>query len=311
MRAVMKNDPTPNSANGEEISLEDIDKILEKEDPALKKNLEQMRSVESDKNVEIQTAVADETLAAAEKSGAKVFGFLAKIKTRLKGRLSLWRVRLRNRLIQFSHDALIFLKTRPKEFALYSFVVVKTLVKLVIHPFVAFYAADRIRKVMVLTFISIIFGSLWVLRANFRGIWIPYLTEPVLTSLAEEADWVDKFDPKASGQSFYDVFPQDRHEFLLKKIKVNLKRASMYENPMGAFEVIVLVDSEDTAIEVRDRQTELNDIVQRVMEEQTFDSLDTKIGKDHLKAQIKSELNNKLTQGFVKDISFKTFVIKP
>lgn len=310
MRAAMKDDVKPSSAKGEEISLLDIDKILENEDPALKKNLEQIRAIEPDKSVDIQTVAIDESLISEEKS-PKALGRFGKIKAKLKDRFSVLWLRFKNRAIQFFHNALIFLKTRPKEFALYSYVIIKTLAKIAAQPFVAFYAADRWQKATVLVFFGLVGASGFVLRANFRGIWVPYLTEPTLVSLAAEADWVEDYDLKAPGQSFFDVFPQERHEFLLKKFKVNLKRSSMNETPMGAFEVIVLVDSEDTAIELRDRQIELADLVQRVIEDQTFESLDTKFGKDRLKSELKSELNKKLTQGYAKDISFKTFVIKP
>jgi flagellar basal body-associated protein FliL len=94
-------------------------------------------------------------------------------------------------------------------------------------------------------------------------------------------------------------------------MKVNLRRTAENPNPMGAFEVIVQVDSKDTAIELRDREVELNDHLQRVFEEETFSDLETEIGKARLKTSLKRELNQKLTQGWVKDISFKTFVLKP
>ena len=79
-------------------------------------------------------------------------------------------------------------------------------------------------------------------------------------------------------------------------------------NPMGAFELVVELDSDDTAIEVRDREVEFFDHVQRVFEDETFRDLETVLGKDRLKSRIKRELNHKLTQGWVKDVKFKTFV---
>jgi flagellar basal body-associated protein FliL len=80
---------------------------------------------------------------------------------------------------------------------------------------------------------------------------------------------------------------------------------------MGAFEIVVLLDSKDTAIEVADRQVEFFDLLQRVFEEESFNDLETELGKSKLKSHLKRELNQKLTQGWAKDISFKTFILKP
>lgn len=80
---------------------------------------------------------------------------------------------------------------------------------------------------------------------------------------------------------------------------------------MGAFEVVVKVDSRDSAIEVRDREVEFFDLVQRVFEAETYPDLSSKPGKIKLKARLKREMNEILSQGWVQEVSFKTFVLKP
>ncbi len=90
-----------------------------------------------------------------------------------------------------------------------------------------------------------------------------------------------------------------------------MKRPKENENPMGAFEIIVLLDSKDTAIEVRDREVELHDALQRVFEDESYGELESESGKGRLKSRLKRELNAKLTQGWVKDVTFKHFIIKP
>ena len=80
---------------------------------------------------------------------------------------------------------------------------------------------------------------------------------------------------------------------------------------MGAFELIVLLDSKDTAIEIRDREVEFFDLLQRVLEEESFADLESELGKQRLKGRVKRELDQKLTQGWIKDINFKTFILKP
>jgi flagellar basal body-associated protein FliL len=132
-----------------------------------------------------------------------------------------------------------------------------------------------------------------------------------LKSLEHHADNVETYETAAGAESFYAAFPQEVHEFLFKKMKVNLRRTSENPNPMGAFEVVVGVDSQDTAVELRDREVEFHDMLQRLFEEELVTELDSETGKKILKGRVRKELNGKLTQGWIKEVHFKSFVLKP
>ena len=205
----------------------------------------------------------------------------------------------------------VFLKTRPKEFFFYALSVARVLRQEFMVPVRAFQEASQLKRSAALVLIAIAIASLWVLLANVKGIWLPQISEPILNSFESVADHVQTFQPKEEGESFYSAFPQERHEFLFPKMKVNLRRTSDSPNPMGAFEVIVLLDSKDTAIEVSDREVEFFDLLQRAFEEESFTDLESELGKNRLKSRLKRELNQKLTQGWAKDISFKSFILKP
>ncbi|HMN67364.1 MAG TPA: flagellar basal body-associated FliL family protein [Bdellovibrionales bacterium] len=296
----------------EEVSLEDIDKILEAEDPEFTKELEGVRAVEIDKDVEIETGVAADDELGEDRPGdaAPLKGFKL-YKTKIKDKIFAFRMRMKARLATGRKDLLIWLKTKPKEYAIYSVAMSKVLVKKATYPVKAFGAATRLQKLTVLLLCGLAAVAASVLFWNMRGVWLPQINEPLLQSLTVGADKVETYDPKQEGESFYAAFPQERHEYLFDRIKVNLKRSTENPNPMGAFEIIVLLDSKDTAIEVADRRVEFFDDVQRVFEDHLVTDLDTEIGKERLKAGIKRELNAKLTQGWVKDVNFKTFVLKP
>lgn len=294
-----------------EIPLEDIDRLLEQEDPDFTKSLEEVRSIESDKSVDIEATADlgdDPNLPAAN---AKPETGWRKVRTRIREAITRAKLNFKVRMVTLGRDSLIFIKTKPKEFALYSVVMLKSAGKNAAAPLVAYKNADRSRKVLVLLLILMGTASVWILLANFKGIWIPQLTEPILRNFETGADWVEEYDPKQPGESFYAAFPQERHEFLFRKMKVNLKRTKDNPLPMGAFEIIVLLDSKDTALEVRDRETEFFDLLQRVFEDETFNDLESELGKNRLKGRIKRELNQKLTQGWIKDVSYKTFILKP
>jgi flagellar basal body-associated protein FliL len=305
--------PSPDAPKGEEIPLEDIDKLLEAEDPGFNKSLEEVRNVEVDKSVVIEATITDEGFggeeAAAGPSSAPA-GW-RKITAKMKNAWFGFRMRLRARMATLGKDAVIFLKTKPKEYALYAIVILKTLFKNAAVPVNAFRKAERLQQFTALALMALGVACAWVLLANVKGIWIPSLTEPILRSFEDYADSVDTYNPKEEGESFYTAFPQERYEFLFQKMKVNLRRTSENANPMGAFELIVLLDSKDTGIEVRDREVEFYDLLSRALEEESFTDLESELGKGKLKSRLKRELNQRLTQGWVKDVSFKTFILKP
>lgn len=301
----------PNAqSKSQDISLEDIDRILESEDPEFAKSLEDVRSVENASDVTIDASAIDESLA-GEENDEKPAGGKATFKTRIRLALQGFRRRLKQRLIQAARDGFVFLKTRPIEFLLYALSVTRVLIKESMVPIRAFQSASQLKRITALVLIAICLASVWVLLANFKGTWLPQISEPILSSFESVADHVETFQPKEEGESFYSAFPQELHEFLFPKMKVNLRRTPDSPNPMGAFEVVVVLDSKDTAIEVSDREVEFFDLLQRVFEEESFADLESKLGKARLKSHLKRELNQKLTQGWAKDISFKSFILKP
>lgn len=303
--------PPPPEAKDGEIPLEDIDRLLQDVDPEFTKSLEEVRAVESDQDVVIDASAIDEELG-QEGDGAedKSESRLQRWRTKIKLKMYAFRLACKKKLQHMAANLWVFLKTRPKEYALYSIALGKVLSKKVTIPFKAYQKAERAQKITVLILVAVVVASLWTLLANVKGIWIPRITEPMLTSLETVADSVETYKSEDI-ENFYAAFPQERHEYLFNRMKVNLRRTSDSPNPMGAFEVIVAVDSKDTAIEVSDREVEFFDMLQRVFEEESVTDLGTEMGKNRLKSRIKRELNQKLTQGWVKEISFKTFVLKP
>lgn len=301
----------PASPSKDEVPLEDIDKLLAAEDPEFTKSLEEVRAVEADKSVTIEASAIDETMAEEAAVEPSKLSRIGRIKLKVRTAIANFKLRLRTAFASFLKGSIVFLKTKPKEFFFFSLAMSKVGFQAAKAPVVAFFKASRLQQVGLLTLVAMMAGSVAVLLGNMRGIWIPHLTEPVLTNLSEQAAFVETYDPKDGAESFYTAFPQEIHEFLFKKMKVNLRRTSDNPNPMGAFEIVVEVDSKDSAVEVRDREVELHDQLQRLLEEESYNDLDSQLGKERLKGRIKRELNDKLTQGWIKDVRFRTFVLKP
>lgn len=298
-------------AASDEVPLHDLDALLEAEDPGFTKALEEVRNVEIDKSIEIEATITDPDEVDGDVREDSSESGQAKWRPRVRALWVAWKVRQKARLIQAARGALAFLKTRPKEYARYAWALTKTAAKRSMEPWRAFSGADRATKAMVAIFAAMVAAGVWILTANLKGVWIPRLSEPIIRRNSDKADWVETSDPKDGVESFHSAFPQERIEFLFRKFKVNLRRGPENPNPMGAFELLVSVDSKDTGIEVRDREVELFDLLQRVFEDETFVDLETETGKNKLKSRIKKEINQKLTQGWVRDVSFKTFILKP
>lgn len=299
----------------DEISLENIDRLLQEEDPEFTQSLDEVRAVEVDPSVNIETSAieeAEKAIGGDEKPlERKPAGFFAELNSRFRMARLRFRNRVREKLVHAGKSAVIFLKTKPKEYLLFSFSMLKVLVSRSMVPLRAFQEASWGGRIAYLFLVGVVVGAGWVLIHNFKGVWLPSLNEPILSSFEPYADFVEELDPKDQGESFYSAFPQERHEFLFTKMKVNLRATADNPLPMGAFEIIVDLDSSDTSIEVRDREVEFRDLLQRTLEEETFNDLETELGKTKLKSSIKRELNQKLTQGWVRDVSFRTFVLKP
>jgi flagellar basal body-associated protein FliL len=299
---------TSEQTKAEEISLEDIDSILAAEDPEFSKELDDVRAVENDQSIVIEAAAVVEN--EVELTEIKQ-SLVRRLIQRLKQQLQALRSKLRLKFIAFLQSSLVWAKTRPKEYALWLFINGKILAKMVVVPLKAFSQAERSVKLTVLLIFMMAVSSGWILLANLKGVWLPSINQPILRSFEQSADHVYQIEEDDGGEAFYSAFPQELHEFLFRRIKVNLRRDAEHPNPMGAFEVFFSLDSLETAVELRDREVEFFDFLQRLFEEETFGDLETELGKVRFKTRVKREFNQKLTQGWVKDISFKTFILKP
>jgi len=97
-----------------------------------------------------------------------------------------------------------------------------------------------------------------------------------------------------------------------EKIVVNIKPSrSSGPNPMVAFDLYIIASNEASAVEIKARQKEFSDLIQRVSEGFTYDEYTSVIGKKKIKIAIRKSINGALNGGSVQDINFKTFLTKP
>jgi flagellar basal body-associated protein FliL len=166
-------------------------------------------------------------------------------------------------------------------------------------------------KILVIMLLLLIAAFLMFSNFIVKSASISFFKNDLLLGLHQVAQKEFRYSPDEKLQKFYFAFPQPEHTFLLKKIVVNLTPEYGHTNPMGTFEFHVSIDSKDTALEIKDREQEFLDILQRTVEGMRYKEMVTKQGKNKIKNNIKFEFNRALNQGRVKTLYIRTIVLKP
>jgi flagellar basal body-associated protein FliL len=132
-----------------------------------------------------------------------------------------------------------------------------------------------------------------------------------LQDLRLQADAVFAFDAAKDLVPFYQAFPQPEFTVLMNKFVVNLKPESAHPTAMGFFHLFFNCDSQDTAVELKDREQEVSDFVQRIVERFTYSEVNSRIGEERMKDTIREEVNRLLNQGRVKNVYLNYKITKP
>lgn len=179
--------------------------------------------------------------------------------------------------------------------------------------------AERNFRYLSLKLKSVFFGILilmagtgfFIYRSWTYGV-IPISSGPFLLSLDRVATKVYEFNPKTDVEPFYENLRVASSIIQLPKMVVNLRKsAHSRDNPMGAFEFYLEGMVPEVTIEIKDREVEIRDRIQRVIEDFTFDQVESPEGKQQMTDKIKKELNLQMISGKIKKIWIKTVIVKP
>ncbi|MBC7421788.1 MAG: flagellar basal body-associated FliL family protein [Bdellovibrio sp.] len=133
-----------------------------------------------------------------------------------------------------------------------------------------------------------------------------------LNSYATWNHSVQDYNPLSETEAFYDNPRFSKNLMTLSKMFINVKSSeNSGTTPMLALEVNVEGISADAIIEIKDREAEFKDLLLRFVEDQTYDELTTTEGKKNLCDQFRIIINSHLTQGQVRRVLLKSFIIKP
>ena len=168
------------------------------------------------------------------------------------------------------------------------------------------------RKSLLLgTFILTIFTGIFVYRSWTHGV-ISKGEDLFIQSFEKVADKVYTYDSATDSEPFYENLRSESNVFMIPKLVVNIKKSkNSKDNPMAAFEFIVEGWTPEAILEFKHREVEFRDLIQRTIEEFTFDQLESSEGKKVMCQQIQKAVNSKLATGQLKRVLIKTAIVKP
>jgi len=135
--------------------------------------------------------------------------------------------------------------------------------------------------------------------------------DPFLRSWTEVADATYPILPEDLVENIDDPLKHPEYTVLIHRIAANLKAPNPHRTPMVTAELYIEASNQDAAIEIKDRELEVRDSLERVFEETTFEELDTKGGKERLKVHIRSTLDQILNKGHIKRVFFSSLNMVP
>ena len=129
-----------------------------------------------------------------------------------------------------------------------------------------------------------------------------------LLPLATETFEIKSTDDK---EQFYNTIRIPKNIFSLRRMVINIQPSeSSGPNPMVAYELSLEANSKEVLVEIKDREGEIIDQVQRSLEQLTFDELSSPEGRDLVEDKVKTRVNQILTLGKVRFVYIVAVIFK-
>jgi flagellar basal body-associated protein FliL len=313
--------PNKGTDNGEEFSLEDLDKVLAEEDPDFQQSLEAIRTDLKDSAaqiVDLTVATEDENeveidLESLPKYKQIIYKILIPIKTNFRKLI----IAMGQKSINFSNWVFLsvqqnwqFLRYELPDRIRYLKSQLKAIIGFVTFYIKNFFRLSRAQKVATLCILVAALSAAFFVSKIFVPKWLPTFSLTVLENWADEGRIIGTVKSRADFIAIFDAYPEQEYSVRLKKVVVNLKRTDdSGSNPMALFELYLALDAQATAIEVKDREKEILDHIQRTIEEFTYNEITSEAGKVRMKEAIRLRVNDLLNQGTVRNVYINRMVI--
>jgi flagellar basal body-associated protein FliL len=278
-----------------ELSLEELDAVIESEDPEFLNKIKEIESEDAKSELNIDLIDLDQVL--REREGKSWKARWGRTKKYCYSKLFLVWVLIKNLGVVVFHACLSGLKGLKGN---------------LIEGLRSFSYWPASKKVFFFAVILLVVGTVgFAYRALTHG-WIFDKQPLFVRSLQEWSSEAVKFYPAQDMEPFFDSARVAQNLFALKRVVVNIRASeSSGPNPMAAFEIFLEGNSIEVIVEVKDRESEIRDRIQRIIEEMTYDQLNLPDGKQTLIEKLRRDVNKLVTLGQIRKIYLKTVVIKP
>ena len=166
-------------------------------------------------------------------------------------------------------------------------------------------------KLMMVVVAVLAIGAGFMTRIAFHGPFLPTLEKDFVYSFAPIADKSYAYEASEKWQDLKDPLLHPEHIVLLERLIVNLHTPGDGSNPMALLDLYIETSSQEAAVEIKDRDAAVRDLVLRTMEQLSYDELVTDTGKNKLKVFLRKNLNDMMSRGRIRRIFFKSIVLKP
>lgn len=313
---------SPPPVEVEPLSDDDLDQAISEADPEFLKSISEIGNDKSLSLSQIVVSDADQALSEAKEAWAKS-GPIGRLLFKLMPFLPLLSLKLRKVRVIISDflraewirakNFLYFLATDGKNKFLGT---IKAGINAVVDTVVEWLRQFRYLswKLKLSFFGLLIFGAttVFIIYRSLTTGFVPIHNELFIPSIERIATEVFEYDPATEVEPFYENLRAPQSIIMMPKMVVNLKRSSKSgPNPMGAFEFFIEGMAPEVVIEIKDREVEIRDRIQRTLEDFNFDQADSPEGKKMICEKIQKEVNLVLTTGKIKRVWLKTAILKP
>lgn len=316
-----KNEGAENASgeNSEEIlSLDNLDSIIADEDPEFASGLQEITpqnigNLDSDSDLEIEYTLDYEKRHWIGMPGlrgklVKFFPFLPFLSYKIKmKRTSMrltwtrWKEQLIHGLRNLGPSILKWLKAQ-----------LDTMKSGMGTGLATFKNFSLVKKLAFVGLLILTVGAGFVFYKIGTNKLLPAEQDLFLPSLDEWAQAKYQYGPEDQKESFYDSTRTAQNIMELQKMIVNIRRStSSGPNPMAAMEFYVEGTVAEVVVEIKDRESEVQDLFQRTIEDTNYDQLSSGEGKQMLCDRLRKNINKILTKGKVRRVFIKNAVIKP
>ncbi len=173
--------------------------------------------------------------------------------------------------------------------------------------FIGNISAERKRRYMIAAAVVAVMIPLVILI--FMGKILPKFELPYMVSMDEVSTTVYTYPTDGVEVPLFDEFRTNAFTVALPKTIINLK-VDGGSPSYGEFEFFVNLRDKDLADSIKNKQSEIIDLLQRVLEQVTWQELQSPIGKEKVKKVIRHRINEFLQGNIVIGVYYRSVILQ-